>query len=89
MGYVERLMTTKKTYYPLSGLVDVNDASIAYVTMLMVARSGMLFDIIVNNNDIAINTRQVRYAPSFGALFFNDNIPFNQGEDIEIVYKTI
>lgn len=82
-------MTTKKTYYPLFGLIDITDANIAYVTMLMVSRSGVVYDVVIDNDDVFINTRQVRYAPAFGSLNFNEYIPFNQGEDIEIVYKTV
>ena len=82
-------MTLKKTYYPLAGLLDITDSAIAYVQVLMVARSGVIYDIIENNNDVFINTRQIRYAPSYGTIFFNEYIPFNTDEDIEIIYKTI
>ena len=43
MGNVERLMTVQKTYYPLANLSQVIDADLAYVQILMVSRSGVLY----------------------------------------------
>jgi hypothetical protein len=81
-------MTTKKTYYPAEGLTSIYDGSIAYTKMLMVAREGVLYDIITTNNDILLNSRQVRYSPGLAELSFNADIPFNLNESINIVYET-
>ena len=91
MGHVEGLMTTKKTYRP-AGLPSVesqsiSDAAIAYVNMLMVSRSGTLLN--QTDNPALLNDGGLFYLynPSYGMLTFG--YPFNSGEDIEIVYKTI
>ena len=81
-------MTTRKTYYPLPGGIDILDAALAYVKVLEVDRSGVVYDIINSNNDVFLNSRQVRYASAFGALVFNDQIPFNENESINVIYET-
>lgn len=79
-------MTIEQTYYPSPGLNQIYDATLAYVKVLMVARSGTVYDVLISNNDISINTRQVLYQPSFGALVFNSEIPFISGESVNIIY---
>lgn len=81
-------MTTKKTYYPSEGLTYIYDGSIAYTKVLMVAREGVLYDIITTNDDILLNSRQVRFSPGLAELAFNTDIPFNANESINIVYET-
>jgi hypothetical protein len=81
-------MTLEKTYHPAEGLSSIYDASIAYTKMLMVAREGVLYDIIESNDDILITSRQVRHSPTNGELAFDSNIPFNLNESINIVYGT-
>lgn len=81
-------MTLRQTYYPLPNESFVVDASIAYVKMLFVARTGVEFDVLTSVNDISVNTRQVHYNPSTGVLQFDPNIPFNEQESINVIYDT-
>jgi hypothetical protein len=78
-------MVLRKTYFPL-GLPateseEIFDPALAYVQPLMVSRSGMVFS-LTDNDALLLNG-----GLSLGVLRFG--IPFNTGEDIEIVYKTI
>lgn len=79
-------MTLRQTYYPLAGLSNYTDATLAYSKLLMLSREGVVYDIITSNNDILVTNRQVLYQPSTGLIQFDSNIPFNQGESINIVY---
>lgn len=81
-------MTLRQTYYPLPNESSVVDASIAYVKMLFVARTGVEFNVLTSVNDISVNTRQVHYNPSTGVLQFDPNIPFNEQESINVIYDT-
>jgi hypothetical protein len=56
--------------------------------MLFVARSGVVYDVITNVNDIMITSRQVHYNPSTGVIQFDANIPFNEQESINVIYDT-
>jgi hypothetical protein len=67
---------------------NVFDAAIAYVKMLFVARSGVVYDVITNVNDIMITSRQVHYNPSIGVIQFDANILFNEQESINVIYDT-
>jgi hypothetical protein len=53
-----------------------------------VARSGVVYDVITNVNDIMITSRQVHYNPSTGVIQFDANIPFNEQESINVIYDT-
>lgn len=78
-------MTLTKTYYPLAGLYQITDAALAYCKILMVARSGVEFNVDINYlNEGGGNF--CMYQPSTGTILFNDNQPFNQDESINIVY---
>lgn len=83
-------MILRKTYYP-GGLPAVEtsifDAAIAYVQVLMVARSGTLLNETESDAALQDGGLFYQYNPSLGVLTFG--YPFNQGEDITIVYKTI
>jgi hypothetical protein len=84
-------MITRKTYFPL-GLPateseEIFDPALAYVQPLMVSRSGMVFSLTDNDALLLNGGLFYQYSPSLGVLRFG--IPFNTGEDIEIVYKTI
>jgi hypothetical protein len=56
--------------------------------MLFVARSGVVYDVITNVNDIMITSRQVHYNPSTGVIQFDANIPFEEQESINVIYDT-
>ena len=81
-------MTTRLTYYPTVDTSSIADAAIVYSKMLLVSREGVVYDVLTSINDIPITTRQVLYNPGTGVLQFNENIPFNSGESINIVYET-
>jgi hypothetical protein len=81
-------MTLRQTYYPIPTQSSVFDSAIAYVKMLFVARSGVVYDVITNVNDIMITSRQVHYNPSTGIIQFDANIPFNEQESINVIYDT-
>jgi len=81
-------MTVEKTFHPFAALNEITDAAFAYTKVLMVAREGVTYDILVSNNDIAIGNRQVLHQPAYGVLLFNVDIPFNQNETVNIVYET-
>lgn len=84
-------MTTRKTYFPV-GLPAVEaeqiiDAALAYVQPLMVSRSGMVLSLTDNDALLQNGGLFYKHNPFLGVLTFG--YPFNQGEDIEVVYKTI
>ena len=79
-------MTLRQTYHPFEGNTSYTDATLAYSKLLMLSREGVVYDIITSNNDILVTNRQVLYQPSTGLLQFDTNIPFNQGETINVVY---
>lgn len=81
-------MTVEKTYYPTITTNYIFDSALAYTKLLMVAREGMTYDILVSNNDIAITNRQVLHQPAYGAMYFPSEIPFNENETVNIVYET-
>jgi len=81
-------MTVELTYYTTINTNFIYSASLAYTKVLMVAREGVTYDILVSNNDIAIGNRQVLHQPAYGALFFSGDIPFNLNETVNIVYET-
>ena len=81
-------MTVEKTYYPSPTLNEITDAAFAYTKVLMVAREGVTYDILVSNNDLAITSRQVLHQPAYGAMYFTSEIPFNENETVNIVYET-
>jgi hypothetical protein len=84
-------MVLRKTYYPqglpITESTQVYDASLLYIQPLMVSRSGMLFNLTDNDALLQNGGLFYQYSPSLGMLTFG--IPFNDGEDIEVVYKTI
>lgn len=81
-------MTVEKTYYPTITTNYIFDSALAYTKLLMVAREGVTYDILVSNNDIAITNRQVLHQPAYGAMYFTSEIPFNENETVNIVYET-
>lgn len=81
-------MTTEITYHTIINTNYIYLAALAYTKVLMVAREGVTYDILVSNNDIAITNRQVLHQPAYGVIFFNSDVPFNQNETVNIVYET-
>lgn len=81
-------MTKRKTYYPTAGDYEITDTELFYVQVLEVDRSGTLYDILLSNDVISLNTRQVRYATGYGTLAFNEDIPFISGESVNVIYET-
>ena len=81
-------MTVEKTYYPTITTNYIFDSALAYTKLLMVAREGVTYDILVSNNDIAITNRQVLHQPAYGVMYFTSEIPFNENETVNIVYET-
>lgn len=80
-------MTLRQTYYPLVDATSITDAAIVYSRMLLVSREGVVYDVISGPNEVLfLGSRQVHYNPSTGVIKWNPNIPFNQGESINIVY---
>lgn len=85
-------MVVKKTYYP-AGLPAVensaiNDAALAYVQPLMVSRSGVVFSLTDNDALLISGSPYYQYNPSIGSIIFNQNIPFESNESINIIYET-
>lgn len=82
-------MTLRQTYYPTTGENSVFDSAIAYVKMLFLSREGVVYDILtISSVEIDLTSRQVQYNPSTGIIRFDEDIPFNEGETINIVYDT-
>lgn len=79
-------MTIEKTFYPSATLNQITDAAFAYTKVLMVARDGVTYDILVNNSIISLTSRQVLHQPANGVLYFD--FPFIQNESVNIVYET-
>lgn len=79
-------MTIEKTFYPGATLNQITDSAFAYTKVLMVARDGVTYDILVNNNIISLTSRQVLHQPAYGILYFD--FPFIQNESVNIVYET-
>jgi hypothetical protein len=80
-------MTLSKTYYPLPTLYSITDANLAYCKMLLVARSGVEFNVDTTGlNEGGGN--YCLYTPSTGTITFYDQQPFLDNESINIVYDT-
>lgn len=84
-------MILQKTYYPtglpIAEITQITDIDLISCTMLMLSRSGSVYSL---TDDVGMLTNgQLFYLfnASTGVITFE--IPFNSGEDVEIVYKTI
>lgn len=79
-------MTTHKTYYPTLGQSTITDAALAYVKVLEVDRSGVVY----NLTDLSVLPTDTGlfcgYNQSTGTIEFL--IPFNTGESINVIYET-
>jgi prophage tail gpP-like protein len=82
-------MTLSKTYNPFQGLSEITDATLAYSHILMVARSGVVFNYTDVDGTLVSGSPFYQYTPSAGTITFNPNIPFNENETINVVYETI
>lgn len=84
-------MTIRKTYYPnglpAAEVTQISDVSLAYVQPLMVSRSGVVFNETDNDALLLNGGIFYEYNPSLGVLTFG--IPFQLGEDVEVIYKTL
>lgn len=79
----------RKTYQCAPGTTSLTAPELAYVPVLhMVALNGNVHRIITSDDDMVLTGLQVRHSPSFGALFFNELIPFEAGNTINVVYET-
>ena len=81
----------KKTYQCVPGEVSILRPELAYIQALhMVALNGNVYKIYVDEAaDILVPYLHVRYSPAFGGLYFNENIPFEAGNSINVVYETV
>lgn len=81
----------KKTYQCVPGEVSILRPELAYIEAVhMVALNGNVCKIYIDESvDILVPYLHVRYSPSFGGLYFNENIPFEAGNSINVVYETV
>lgn len=79
-------MTIEQTYYPSPGLNQIYDASIAYVKILMVARTGQVHTETDIDATLVSGGLFYMYSPSEGSIIFNPNNPFLSGESVNIIY---
>lgn len=80
----------RKTYQCVPGETSIAAPELAYIEQLhMVALNGNVHRIITSNDDLILTGLQVRHSPSFGGLYFNENIPFEAGNSINVVYETV
>ncbi len=92
MANVERriMAIKRKTYSCVPGETSMTAPELAYIPVLhMVALNGKVHRIITSDDDMVLTGLQVRHSPSFGALFFNELIPFEAGNSINVVYETV
>lgn len=81
-------MILSVTYYPFTGQTSITDAQLAYIRPLLVARSGVEFNV----DTFALNEgggNFCLYTASTGTITFNENQPFNPNESVNVVFKTI
>jgi len=81
-------MTVEKTYHPFTGLSEITDAPLAYTSIYMVARSGVVHSQSNLDADLISGSPFYAYDQSTGTITFNPNIPFNENETINVVYET-
>ena len=80
-------MIVRKTYNCVAGETSITDASLAYVTVHRVAKSDNVYFITVSEDDLTLSDFECRHSKSFGGLYFKEEIPFNNGEKINVVYE--
>lgn len=80
-------MTLRKTYYPQGYPIvngQITDPALAYVKILEVDRSGVVYAVRDLNNVPTDTGLFCGYTPSTGTIEFL--IPFQQDESINIIY---
>lgn len=84
-------MLNKKKYTGVAGEWTITDPALAFIKKVhMVALNGNVHQIKVNYPfDAAITGLEVGYTPSSGMLNFDQNIPFETGNSINVVYETV
>jgi len=87
LGNVERLMIVRKTYNCVIGSTFVISPDLAYVRVHKVALGGNDYNVFEDNNDSLVTGLSVRHAPGLGGLYFDENIPFESGNTINVVYE--
>lgn len=70
-----------KTYYPTAGTFVITDPSIAYVTLLKVAREGLGHEIVF----AAPGNREVKYSSGLGSIEVEQ--VYNEDEKVFVLYK--
>lgn len=80
-------MTTQRTYNTTPGLWYINTSDLVYRTIFRVTRGTDVHYITISESDISITNDNVRYAPSLGGLYFDENIPFENNEKINVIYE--
>lgn len=82
-------MLSRKTYNCTPGGYFLVSPDLAYIKkLIMVSLNENVYNIIVSNDDLILTGLTVRYSPAFGTLFFNDSIPFESGNTINLIYET-
>ena len=87
MGNVERLMIVRKTYNCIEGETTVFGSELAFVTLLRVERADKVMKIIASEDDLALGDLEIRHSKSFGTIYVKEQVPFNNGEKIKVVYE--
>ena len=81
----------KKKYTGVPGEWSIIDPDLAFVKKVhMVSLNGNVHQIKTNYPfDAVITGLEVGYTPSSGRLNFDENIPFETGNSINVVYETV
>ena len=81
----------KKKYTGVPGEWSIIDPDLAFVKKVhMVALNGNVHQIKINYPfDAVITGLEVGYTPSSGRLNFDENIPFESGNSINVIYETV
>lgn len=80
-------MIVRKTYNCVPGATFMISPDLAYVTVHKVALGANDYNVTQSNDDILITGLNVRHSPAFGGLYFDENIPFESGNTINVVYE--
>jgi hypothetical protein len=81
-------MLKQKTYKTTPGTSTIYAAELAYRNIHRVMRSSDVYYHFVNEAaEIEALQLIVRYQPSQGGLFFDENLPFEVGEKVNVIYE--
>ena len=88
MADVERRMIVRrKLYNPVAGDSAFFHPDLLYSYVLRVEYLGKTYNVIRDDNDVAIGDSQVRHSQGAGGLFFNESFPFVVNEKLQVIYK--